>query len=58
MLSLLLQHFLRKYVGTGKVILVDSTEGSSIGRLFNDKSTTSRIVILAVIQLSHKNGRT
>ena len=47
-------HKLNKNIGTGEVILVDSTEGSSKGRAINDKSITSGIVILAVIQLSNK----
>ena len=45
-------HELSKHIGTGEVILADSTEGSSKG-----KSTTSGIDMLAVIQLSNKHGR-
>ena len=50
-------HELMKYFGAGEVILVDSTKGSSKDRAVNDKSATSGIFILSVIQLSNKNIR-
>ena len=51
-------HELSKYIGTGEVILVNSTEWSSKGRVINDKSTILGIIILDVIQLLDRNGRT
>ena len=39
------------------VILIDSIEGSSIGRDFNDKSSLFEYIFLAVIQLNNKNNR-
>ena len=45
---------LASLIGDGSVILIDSTEGSSIGRGFNDKSSLSEFVLLAVMQLNKK----
>ena len=50
-------HNLDSLIRTGSVILIDSTEGSTTNRAFNNKSTLSGYVLLALIHLCKKNNR-